>query len=53
MTLAGTQRIDGREQKVRAVWYLQKDGVRETAEFSSDGKTWKPLFDIVFRPHKA
>jgi hypothetical protein len=54
MTLAGNQLADGREQKVRAVWYPEKDGVRETAESSADGgKTWKPLFDIVFRPHKG
>jgi hypothetical protein len=27
--------------------------VRETATRSKDGgKTWEPLFDIVFRPHK-
>jgi hypothetical protein len=27
-------------------------GVRETAETSADGgTTWKPLFDLVFRPH--
>jgi hypothetical protein len=53
MTLAGVQLVDGREQKVRAVWYREEGGVRETAESSADGgKTWKPLFDIVFRPHK-
>jgi hypothetical protein len=57
MTLAGTQRVDGHERKVRAVWYREKDGekdgVRETAESSADGgKTWKPMFDIVFRPHR-
>jgi hypothetical protein len=60
MTLAGTQRVDGHERKVRAVWYREKDGekdgvrsVRETAESSADGgKTWKPMFDIVFQPHR-
>jgi hypothetical protein len=37
----------------RGIWYLDKGGVRETAEASPDGgKTWKPAFDIVFRPHK-
>jgi hypothetical protein len=41
----------------RISWHFsgcpQKDGVRETAEISSDsGKTWKPLFDIMFRAHK-
>jgi hypothetical protein len=38
---------------VRAAWIPEKDGVRETAEASSDGgKTWKPMFDIMFRAHK-
>jgi hypothetical protein len=54
MTLAGTRLIAGHEQKVRGVWYQEKGSVRETAETSDDGgKTWKPLFDIVFRPHKG
>lgn len=54
MTLAGTRLVDGHEQKVRGVWYPEKGSVRETAESSDDGgKTWKPLFDIVFRPHKG
>ncbi|MGB6387450.1 MAG: nuclear transport factor 2 family protein [Terriglobales bacterium] len=36
---------------VRGVWRPEKDGVRETADTSSDGgKTWKPWFDLVFRP---
>ncbi len=30
------------------------EGVRETAVTSADdGKTWAPLFDLVFRPHTA
>jgi hypothetical protein len=54
MTLSGTQSVDGHPETLRAVWYLDKGGVRETAESSRDGgKTWKPLFDIVFRPHKG
>ena len=37
---------------IRGIWKQIADGVRETAEVSSDdGKTWQPLFDIVFRPH--
>lgn len=37
---------------IRGIWKEVADGVRETAEVSSDdGKSWQPLFDIVFRPH--
>lgn len=37
---------------VRGVWKPVSGGVRETAAISSDnGKTWKPWFDIIFRPH--
>jgi hypothetical protein len=54
MTLSGTQTVDGRPQTLRGIWYLDQGGVRETAESSADGgKTWKPVFDIVFRPHKG
>jgi hypothetical protein len=36
---------------VRGVWRPENGGVRETALSSSDGgKTWKPWFDLVFRP---
>jgi hypothetical protein len=51
MVLEGAQTgADGRPGVIRATWQPRKDGVRETAELSSDGgKTWKPLFDIVFR----
>jgi hypothetical protein len=39
---------------LRAVWKPQANGVRETAQTSTDaGATWKPLFDIVFQPHKT
>ena len=53
LVLEGTQAgADGHTMKVRATWAAQKDGVRETAEASSDGgKSWKPLFDLLFRPH--
>ena len=44
---------DGKPVSVRAIWIPEKDGVQETAEASSDGgKTWKPMFDIVFRVHR-
>jgi hypothetical protein len=54
LTLTGTQpAAAGPPKTVRAVWYPQEEGVRETAEASGDGgKTWKPLFDILFRAHK-
>lgn len=53
MILEGSQAAaDGRPGRLRATWQPRKDDVRETAELSTDGgKTWKPLFDIVFRPH--
>jgi len=36
---------------VRGVWKPVSGGVRETAVISSDnGKTWKPWFDIMFKP---
>jgi hypothetical protein len=38
---------------LRGTWTRVPDGVRETAETSGDGgKSWKPLFDIDFRPHR-
>jgi ketosteroid isomerase-like protein len=36
---------------VRGIWKPEHEGVRETADTSTDhGKTWKPWFDIIFRP---
>lgn len=54
MILIGNDRaVDGKARLVRGVWARVEGGVRETAETSGDGgQTWKPLFDIVFRPHK-
>lgn len=54
IVLSGTSRnADGGQLKLRGIWARVEGGVRETAATSSDdGKTWKPLFDIVFRPHK-
>ncbi len=51
MTLTGTdQSADGRSVLIRGVWKRAEGGVRETAETSDDGgKSWKPLFDILFR----
>jgi hypothetical protein len=44
----------GDSSLVRGIWIPQRGSVRETAQRSRDGgKTWEPLFDIVFRPHNA
>jgi len=54
MVFKGIERKAGKpDARVRAVWYRQGDGVRETAERSLDGgKTWKTEFDILFKPHR-
>lgn len=54
MVFEGVERKAGKpDALVRAVWYRQGDGVRETAERSLDGgKTWKTDFDILFKPHQ-
>jgi hypothetical protein len=54
MVFTGAQRTaDGRASLLRGVWYRQGDGVRETATRSLDGgKSWQPVFDILFKPHK-
>ncbi len=44
---------DGEQRMIRGVWKPVRAGVRETAMTSNDGgKTWKPWFDILFRPHE-
>jgi len=55
MVLTGADRTaGGKERRVRGVWKPEDGGVRETAVTSTDGgKTWKPWFDLVFRPHKS
>lgn len=54
MVFTGEQRTkDGKPSLLRGVWYVQGDGVRETATRSLDGgKTWQPVFDILLKPHK-
>jgi hypothetical protein len=50
MVLAGPEMTSGGKKHLRVVWRLADGGVRETAEVSADqGRTWAPLFDIVFR----
>jgi hypothetical protein len=44
----------GDSSLVRGIWIPQRGSVRETATRSrGGGKTWEPLFDIVFRPHNS
>ncbi len=54
MVLAGMGRTtSGEERRSRGSWKPVDGGVRETAFTSTDGgKTWKPWFDLMFRPHK-
>lgn len=52
MVLSGTYRgARGEETNVRGTWRPLGETVRETAVTSTDGgKTWKPWFDLLFRP---
>jgi hypothetical protein len=51
MVLAGEDHAKG--TLVRGTWKSVNGNVRETAVTSTDGgKTSKPWFDLVFRPHK-
>ena len=54
MVLSGVDHPAGDgERQVRGIWKPVTGRVRETAVISMDGgKTWKPWFDLVFRPHK-
>lgn len=52
MVLRGTDHNPAGQRLVRGVWSPENNGVRETAERSSDGgKSWAPWFDLSFRPH--
>jgi hypothetical protein len=54
MVLTGPDRLpDGAASLLRGVWWKEGTDVREKADRSTDGgKTWSPVFDIVFRPHR-
>jgi hypothetical protein len=54
MVLTGPDRAaDGTPSLLRGIWWKDGKDVREKAERSTDGgKTWTPVFDIVFRPHR-
>jgi len=52
IVLTGASRDAQGAQLQRVSWTPQGDGVRETAlQSRNDGKSWTPLFDILFRPH--
>ena len=52
MVMSGEDRSGAKPKLIRDVWTKTADGVREAATASTDGgKTWQPLFDVVFRPH--
>jgi hypothetical protein len=45
---------DGSSSLLRGIWWREGATVREKAERSTDGgKTWSPVFDIVFRRHST
>jgi hypothetical protein len=53
MILSGVEHTTAGETIVRGTWKPVAAGVREIAVTSTDGgKTWKPWFDLMFRPHK-
>lgn len=54
MVLTATEQGQGGESSLlRGTWWRIPGAVRETAERSRDGgRTWTPVFDIVFRPHQ-
>ena len=46
--------LDGKNKLMRGTWEPVEGGVRETAVTSLDeAQTWKPWFDLMFRPHAA
>lgn len=53
MVLSGVEwRAAGDSAILRGTWIRAGADVREIAERSTDGgKTWTPVFDILFRPH--
>jgi hypothetical protein len=53
MVLTGIDHAAAEPTLVRGTWKPVSGGVREIGVTSTDGgKTWKPWFDLVFRPHK-
>lgn len=53
MVLTGPDPASGTAALARGTWTRTQDGVREIGVTSADGgKTWRPWFDLMFRPHK-
>jgi hypothetical protein len=53
ITLEGDNVTATGRQRIRVFWEPQGVDVRETATMSEDGgKTFNPLFDVLFRKHK-
>jgi hypothetical protein len=51
MILTGMDRSLGPPTQVQGIWKPVKGGIREVAVRSADrGQTWKPWFDLMFRP---
>jgi len=51
---AQEKKPDGALSLLRGTWWTEGREVREKAERSIDGgKTWTPVFDMVFRPHRG
>jgi hypothetical protein len=55
MSLQGQHRTaSGKPEIIRVTWAPAGRNVRETALHSLDnGKTWQPVFDILFKPHPS
>src|SRR5215468_9584665 len=53
VVLSATEHLlDGKSKLIRGTWKPVEGGVREIAVTSlDDGKSWKPWFDLMFRPH--
>jgi len=50
--IARESRPGGGSSLLRGVWWVEGENVREKADRSTDGgKSWTPVFDMVFRPH--
>jgi hypothetical protein len=54
MVITGSEKTgNGKASLLRGIWWVAGKDVRSKPERSTDGgKTWAPVFDIVFRPHR-